>query len=357
MLHAFGIFALLFLATWQGADASHHAYATINWVRDKDVPYNFIVTIDMALRTGFCGTANIVVGSPATCSTSPLIRIAYQPEKCGKPACTACAWAAATPFTNDPDYPPQKCTLTGQNIYFETNNFGTTATTNAFVVLQKYVSDDYFVMRCVKNITLPPVSSGSWNGRTSRWWLFVHAYARIDVLGSVKTVDGNDGGMLSMELDTILDPRYLNSPVSFGYPRETVLNFCFQHSVFVSPGLSHICPPSVQAAVGITWTFDMSKQSRSPSQLKLNYTIPPGRNGNVNPVSPNSALANPLPGSRTPSTTSPKPLNLTKYNFKDTGIIEWVPVLEGFYMLQVWITDSNGIFVPIDFILQVIKLC
>jgi len=329
-------YAVIFLAAWQGADGSHHAYSTINWVRDPKVPYNFIVTIDIAVRTEFCGSTNIKVGSPAACSNNPLIRIAYQPENCGKPNCTACAWADASPsFSGNsgvpPDYPPRKCTLTGQTIYFEANNFGTTVTTNNFIVLEKFVSDGYFVARCVKNITLPNVQSGSWDGRTSRWWFFLHAYARIQDFGGVNAVDGNSNGQLAMELDTILDPLYPNSPVSFGYPRET-------------------------AAVGITWTFDMSKQSRSPSQLKLNYTIPPGRNGTVKPVAPNSGLANPLPGSRTP-TTNPIPLNLTKYNFKDTGIIEWVPVLEGFYMLQVWITDSNGIFVPIDFILQVIKLC
>ena len=146
-------------------------------------------------------------------------------------------------------------------------------------------------------------------------------------------IDGNgpaSGINLGIQLDTILDPQFEASPVCFGLPRE-------------------------YAAIDVPWTFDFSQQVSHPQNLDLTYSMAPafpssGWNYNDNTFL-NSGLNNPLMGSYTDS----NPVNLT--DFENNGIITWTPSQAGFYAMQVWVTDSNGIFSPIDFIVQVITVC
>jgi hypothetical protein len=312
----------LLLAT---VKASHLAYGTLSWTK-RENPWEYSVFVQLSFRTGYFQSAQYAVqeGVPFTesdASVSPVLRLAYQPEDCA-PGCGAeCQWEDNDVLTENPEErPPRKCTHTYEQLHFAQDNWQ-----SEFTPVIIYTSDDYFTAEYTLNITIPDLTLGSWVARDSRWWFYVFAYSRIDTLNQISMIDGNGGGAVAFELDTILDPAYSSSPVAIGLPRET-------------------------AAVGVEWTFDLTKQSFHPENLPLTFTLATPTVVGVRATSPNSGLVNGVTG-------SVEGTAIDTSNMENNGIITWTPEVAGFYAFQVWVVDSNGVFVPLDFLIQVITLC
>jgi hypothetical protein len=287
-------FWLACLSILSFVESSHFAYGTINWIRNGDASYDYCVTVQLALRISYFRNIPAVGGtmSSSNDNSSPFIRLGYVPEGCATGCGSSCYWQPNTKLVgSDSELPPDKCSTRDKRV---TLNYQTDNWSNLFVVQQIYASDDYFVIACTKNITIPNYTIGTFNARAAKWRFYMFGYARLNTLNGISMIDGNGGGNLGMQLDTILDPAFTASPMALGLPRE-------------------------YAAVGRLWTFDFSRQvyTISSSQLPLTYSIATGKQSGSNTV-PNSGLANTLMGFQTDN-----PIQLTTTNFSSTGLISW----------------------------------
>jgi hypothetical protein len=277
---------LLFLGY---VESTHFAYGTIKWIRNGVNSYDYSVTVQLALRSAYFSSVPAIGGTIT--SGTPYIRLGYVPDGCATGCGSSCYWAANSRLSSDSaEKAPYKCMgPSGITLNYQTDNWS-----NAFVVQEIYSSDGYFVASCTKNITIPNYTIGSFNARAAKWRFYMYGYARISTLNGVDMIDGNGGGKLGMQLDTILDPAFTSSPVALGLPRE-------------------------YAAVGRLWTFDFSKQvyTVSSSQLPLTFSMAAAK-PTTNTV-PNSGLVNTIMGSQTNS----NPIQMTTTNFATTGVISW----------------------------------
>jgi hypothetical protein len=313
-------------------DGSHFAYGTINWQRKADgQPWEFTVNTQLAIRTSYMDTIPAEGEAFITGSHDNIgITLGFTAAHCGEPAgCESCSWSHRGSSSSGRQQDPSGCTSSsGETLEFIWDDY------EALWTMTKIYNDGYFIMSQQTNFTIPEITIGDWVARESEWWVYSYGYARpgnLNINGEqVCTVDGNDNGFcgasyVAFQMDTYLNPNFEASPVCFGLPRYF-------------------------AAVGFEWTFDFSLQASHPNQLDMTYSLAPGLpagiwNSNENTI-PNSGLFNNLPGS-----TMGNPANITL--LEQDGIMSWTPSEEGLYMLQVWVTDSNGVHSPIDFFIHV----
>jgi len=316
--------------------ASHYAYGTINWKRrEGGEPWEYTVRVEMGMRIGYFGWSMPAVDEYFDDDTFARFSIGYQPESCAAPDCGSACTTEKRRCDNyrcitEVEEPPHQCIHDGgEQLTFYDFDFH-----NEVKVDKLYESNDYWIGHHERNITIPDLTINNWVARESRWQFYFYGFARVETLNGVSMIDGNGyPNSVSMQLDTVLDPAFEASPICFGLPRE-------------------------YAAVGVLWTFDFSQQVSHPNNLVMTYSLAPGvpeggwGDGNYNTF-PNSGLLNSLMGSM----TDDNPVDLDTHDFLNTGVMTWTPTQTGFYAMQVWVTDSNGNFSPMDFIIEVIEVC